>query len=310
MRKHVLIDCDPGIDDTIALLMAFASDKLNIVGLTTVFGNNSVDLTTKNTLILNETFNLRTNVYKGATKALYMPNKNFGDFHGKNGMGNVEFATPTNKEHDEYAWDAIYQEAKKYNGELSIVTLGPLTNIAIALFKYEDLGQYVKEIIMMAGTTTVGNERPFSEANVVSDPHAMQVVLNSGIPLTMIGLNATETTRMTEEEHDLLIDKKEDILPEIRGMLRHYKNIQNTLGSPGMVIHDAAAIFAVIDPESAESEIFNVEVELTNNAMFGRTIVDIRRHSKLPKNCRVVERIDKDNYLKTLNETLMWKGNQ
>ncbi|PKM87183.1 MAG: hypothetical protein CVU85_06360 [Firmicutes bacterium HGW-Firmicutes-10] len=310
MRKHIVIDCDPGIDDAIALLMAFASDKLNIVGLTTVFGNNSVELTTKNALILNDTFNLKTNVYKGAAKALYMPNKKFGDFHGKNGMGNVEFAYPVSKENEEYAWDAIYREAKKYNGELTVVTLGPVTNIAIALFKYEDLHLYIKEIIMMAGTTTVGNERPFSEANVVSDPHAMQVVLNSGIPLTMIGLNATETTRMTEEEHDLILDKKEDILPEVRGMLRHYKNIQNTLGSPGMVIHDAAAIFAVIDPESAVSEVFNVEVELTNNAMFGRTIVDIRRHSRLPKNCRVVERIDKDNYLKTLKETLAWKGNQ
>lgn len=310
MRKHILIDCDPGVDDTIALLMAFASDKLNIVGLTTVFGNNSVDVTTKNALILNEFFNLKTVVYKGASKGLFIPNKNFGDFHGKNGMGNVDFKTPVSVESGEYAWDAIYSEAKKYNGELTIVTLGPLTNVAIALFKYEDLNQYVKEIIMMAGTTTTGNERPFSEANVVSDPHAMQVVLNSGIPLTMIGLNATETTRMNEEEHDSMLNKKEDILPEVRGMLRHYKNIQNTLGSAGMVIHDAAAMFAVIEPDSAESEMFNVDVELTNNAMYGRTIVDIRRHSKLPKNCRVVERIDKDRYLKTLHETLLWKGNQ
>jgi pyrimidine-specific ribonucleoside hydrolase len=309
MRKHILIDCDPGIDDTIALLMAFASDKLNIVGLTTVFGNNSVEVTTKNALILNDFFNLKTVVYKGASKGLYLPHKKFGDFHGKNGMGNVEFDLPKSKEQDEYAWDAIYREAKKYKGDLTLVTLGPVTNIAIALFKYEDLGQYVKEIIMMAGTTSTGNERPFSEANVVSDPHAMQVVLNSGIPLTMIGLNATETTRMSEKEHGVMLDENINILPEVRGMLQHYKNIQNTLGSPGMVIHDAAAIFAVIEPDSAESEIFNVEVELTDNAMFGRTIVDIRRHSKLIKNCRVVERIDKDRYLEVLKDTLLWKGN-
>ncbi len=308
MRKHILIDCDPGVDDTIALLMAFASEKLNIVGLTTVFGNNSVEVTTKNALILNDTFNLKTSVYKGAAKALFLPEKKFGDFHGHNGMGNVDFEPPVSKAEQEYAWDAIYREAKKYNGELTLVTLGPLTNVAIALFKYEDLREYVKEIIMMAGTTTTGNERPFSEANVVSDPHAMQVVLNSGIPLTMIGLNATETTRMTEDEHHVLFDKKQDILPEIRGMLRHYKHIQNTLGSPGMVIHDAAAMFTVIEPDSAVTDIFNVDVELTQNAMFGRTIVDIRRHSKLPKNCRVVERIDKDRYLHVLKNTLQWKG--
>lgn len=304
MRKNVIIDCDPGIDDTMALAIAAKSDVLNVVGLTTVFGNNTLEATTKNTLILKEWLNFDCEVYKGAEKPLFHAKRPHGDFHGSNGLGGVKFDEPSTKLSDVYAWDAIYNEAIKYQGELSLITLGPLTNVAIALFKYEDLSKYIKEIIIMGGTAHVGNELPFSEANIVSDPYAMQVVVDSGIPCTMVGLNATETTRLTEKEYEDFIESNENISSTIKEMFVHYKGVQNNLGTPGFVIHDAAAMFVATNPESAISSMHNVDVELTRNSMFGRTIVDIRKHSDLKKNCNVVFTIDKHAYLQELVSAL------
>jgi pyrimidine-specific ribonucleoside hydrolase len=305
MRKNILIDCDPGIDDSIALLMAFKSQKVNVVAVTTVFGNNGTDATTNNALRLNDRFGFHVDVYRGAEKPIFHPARQHGDFHGKDGLGSADFPAATSEAKQEYAWDVIYNEAKKYKGELTLVTLGPVTNVAIALFKYEDLKDYVKEIIMMAGSATTGNELPFSEANVVSDAYAMQVVLNSKIPLTMVGLNATETTRMTEAEFSDVFSSEKKIANEIRQMMTHYKGVQNRLGSPGCVIHDAAAMFVVLNRDAAEIASHNVVVELTRNQMFGRTVVDIRRHSTLPRNVEVVMSIDKEKYLTVLSETLL-----
>lgn len=297
MRKHVIIDCDPGIDDTMALAIAANSDVLNIVGLTTVFGNNTLEATTKNALILKEWFGLECEVYKGADKPLFHAKRAHGDFHGPNGMGGVQFNEPQATLSTCYAWDAIYREALKHQGELSLITLGPLTNVAIALLKYEDLSQYIKEIILMGGTAHVGNELPFSEANIVSDPYAMQAVVDSGIPITMVGLNATETTRLSDEEYNRLIESNEKLSPAIRKMFAHYKKVQNKFETSGVVVHDAAAMFVALYPDYATSTMYNVDVELTRNSMFGRTIIDIRKHSELKKNCRVVFTIDKNKYL-------------
>ncbi len=305
MKRPVLIDCDPGIDDAIALLMAFRNEQLNIVALTTVFGNNGIEATTNNALRLNDRFQFGVDVYKGASQPVFHPARPHGDFHGKDGLGSADYPAASSKAKQGYAWDVMYQEAKKYPKELTIITLGPVTNVAIALAKYEDLKDYVKEIIMMAGSATTGNELPFSEANVVSDAYAMEMVLKSQIPLTMVGLNATETTRLSEVEFREMFDATKPIAKEVRQMVEYLKSIQNRTGNPGFVIHDAAAMHVALYPEAAVIEPHNVVVELTKNQMFARTVVDIRVHSTLPKNCRVVMSIDKTKYVQALQQTLI-----
>ncbi|KAF0222984.1 MAG: hypothetical protein FD179_1820 [Erysipelotrichaceae bacterium] len=304
MKREILIDCDPGIDDTIALMMAFKDPSIEVIALTTVFGNASVEITTHNALILNDYFKFNVPVYKGAAIPLFHPRKYQSIVHGPNGMGNVDFPAPTSKVSPKYAWDAIYDEAKKRGKTLTVLTLGPLTNVAIAILRYEDLKEYVKEIIIMGGSATKGNAKPFGESNVVNDPYAMQVILNSQIPVTMVGLNATETTRMTEEEHKQIFADASKIDPLIVKMLTHYKGVQGMYGDNGMVIHDAATMAVVLHPEWATSRLLHVDVETIQNSMYGRTIVDIRKHSKLIKNCTVVETIERAPYLKHLEKTL------
>lgn len=304
MKREIIIDCDPGIDDTIALMMAFKDPSIQVIGLTTVFGNASVEITTNNALILNDYFKFNVPVYKGAAVPLFHPHKYQSIVHGPNGLGNVDFPVPTSKVSPKYAWDAIYDEAKKRGKSLTILALGPLTNVAIAILRYEDLKEYVKEIIIMGGSATKGNAKPFGEANVVNDPYAMQVILNSQIPVTMVGLNATETTRMTEAEHKQIFTDASKIDPLIVRILAHYKGVQGMYGDNGMVIHDAATMAVVLHPEWSTSRFYHVDVETTQNSMYGRTIVDIRKHSKLVKNCTVVETIDRAQYLKLLEKTL------
>ncbi len=304
MKREILIDCDPGVDDTIALLMAFNHPDTKVVALTTVFGNQNIDITTKNALILKDTFGFDVEVSKGTAAPIFHERKYQSSVHGSNGLANVEFPEPTSVITSKYAWDVMYDEAKKRGKSLTIVTLGPLSNLAIAILKYEDLVNYVQEIIIMGGAKTIGNAKPFGEANVVNDPYAMQVVLNSKIPVTMVGLNATETTRMTEQEHEAIFGDGMQIDPRIVQMLAQYKSIQNKSGSKGLVIHDAATMAVVLHPEWATSNLYPVEVETTVNSMYGRTIVDIRKHSKAPRNCKVIESIDRTKYLKLLEKTL------
>lgn len=304
MNREILIDCDPGVDDTIALLMAFNDPDTKVVALTTVFGNSNIDITTKNALILNDYFGFNVEVSKGTAAPIFHARKHQSAVHGGNGLGDIEFPEPTSVITPKYAWDVIYDEAKARGKSLTVVTLGPLSNLAIAILKYEDLVDYVKEIIIMGGAKTVGNAKPFGEANVVDDPYAMQVVLNSKIPVTMVGLNATETTRMSEAEHQRIFGDGRQIDQRIVKMLENYKAVLNNSGSVGMVIHDAATMAVVLHPEWATSNLYPVEVETTVNSMYGRTIVDIRKHSKAPRNCRVVESIDKVKYLEFLERTL------
>ena len=304
MRKNVIIDFDPGVDDTIALMMAIKSNQLNIIALTTVFGNSTIDNTTRNALILKEFLKFDGPVYQGASKPLFYEKTDYGNYHGSDGLANVVFEENIAEVTKKHAWDVIYDEALKCQGDLSLIALGPLTNVAIALFKYEDLKKYVKEIIIMGGSATTGNKLPFSEANVVSDAYAMQAVLQSEIPLTMVGLNATEQTRLSEDEYNEIVANNMKIDSKIKKMLVHYKEVQNNTGARGLVIHDAAAMFVALNDDDFKKEHFNVDVELVRNSMFGRTIVDIRKHSTLNKNCGVITEIDKSKYLIALQKAL------
>ncbi|TJX14424.1 hypothetical protein E9840_06130 [Tissierella creatinini] len=302
MKKRVIIDCDPGIDDAIALMLAFASSDIDIAFLTTCFGNNTLEQTTENALNLAYLFGSNVDIYKGAEKPLFVKPRGIPEFHGINGIGGAKLEPSPRKIKEEYAWDAIYKEALACNGELTLITLGPLTNVAIALYKYEDLPKYIKEIVVMGGSSSFGNELPFSEANVFSDPHAFQTVINAKIKVKMVGLNATETTRVTFDEMREIFGVKTRISDKLDQMLEHYLRVQNKYGEEKLVIHDAAAMAVAISPEIAESEIYPVSVELTEGRMFGRTIVDIRLHSKAEKNVDVVRKIDFEAYKNMLKQ--------
>ena len=153
----VWIDCDPGVDDAAALLLAHAQEETEIVGISTVSGNAYVDQTTENALKLCDLMGASYPVYRGAEKPLFREYHDGAEFHGANGLGGAELPEPSREAERLPAWDGLYEAAKQYEGSLELVTLGPLTNIAIALGKHPDLKEKLHRIVMMGGSATRGN---------------------------------------------------------------------------------------------------------------------------------------------------------
>lgn len=196
----------------------------------------------------------------------------------------------------EMAWDVLYETAKE-EGKITIVTLSTLTNIAIALFKYEDLKDYIEEIVIMGGSTEEGNVGPFSEANFAADAYGAEAVISSGIPVRIIGLNAACKSKLTEPEIKLtqleriVIDKL-----SANPILYPYKN--------AVVFHDVLTLMAVCHPDLFGWENYPVSVEYRSDLALGRLNVDIRRHCDDIKNGKVAIDVDKESYRKQLEKDL------
>lgn len=303
MRK-LLIDTDCGIDDSLAILLANSAEDLEIVAITTCFGTAALEYTTRNVLRLCDYVGLKTRVAAGCDKPIVAAPREPGGFHGPTGVGLAEFPEATMKPDEAYAWDVMYEEAKKAPGELIIVTLGPVSNLGIALLKYPDLKDYVKEIVMMGGSTGAGNATAYGEANTFGDPHAWQIVMQCAIPTTMVGLNATDDCRLTTEEVNHIFSKRTILTELFEKMFMTYKRSQNLGGEMGMSFPDAATMAAVIDPSIMQAVPRYVETELTQGSMYGRTIVDIRPFCEEAPNVNVAMEIDHQRYCEMLDKCL------
>lgn len=192
-RIPIVIDTDPGIDDFFCLALACAySDRLDLRAVTTMGGNNHTDVTTQNALNILSLFRTDVPVARGADRYL---EAEFGapaaKCHGSNGVGNLVLPQSDRMPDDLPAWDKLYEIAKAAQGELVLVTVAPLTNIALALQKHPDLPHWIKKIVMMGGSIGRGNITPYVEANAGHDPAATKLVFESGIPIDMVGLSIT-----------------------------------------------------------------------------------------------------------------------
>lgn len=302
MRK-VIIDCDPGIDDTFALILASRDPNTKIVGLTSCFGNNDVHSTTTNLLNLKDYLKIEAPVFKGSEQPLMFTVSEYGEFHGINGLGGSTLPTATSTVEQGYAWDAIYQICKESPNEVTIITLGPLTNLAKTILKYDDFTSLVKEVHMMGGTSTIGNEGPYGEANFTHDPHAAKIVFAAGFKKTMAGLNATGTTKLNEQEILGLRNVITEFLPELIPALDHYDYVKVKYGDPGLVIHDAAAISAFLYNDY-ESEHLPTDIETSEGFSFGRSVIDRRPYSQSRRNAFIIKNINKKTYYEALLRTV------
>lgn len=293
MKKiPVLIDTDPGIDDAFAIMLAASSEELDIKALTVTAGNVGLNKTLINALGLCEILNIDVPVHRGAEKPIIAELKDASEYHGNSGLGGYVFRNIKKKVENEYAWDAIYKVAKENHGELTIITLGPLTNLAITLLKYPDLPKYVKRVVIMGGAFGVyGNCVPYSEFNFWIDPHAVNIVINSELNTEIYGLDTTRQTTMTADEFNLL--KSED--KKIDELINHMRDFNRTSHLP-----DTVAVAAAIKPE-----IFTIKKETvvcsTNTGITqGWSIIDKRNKSGKEPNTYVALSVDKKEFLDLL----------
>jgi len=254
MTTKILFDTDPGIDDAMALLMLARDPRAELVGITTVFGNAAIETTTANALALCERFGIDVPVARGAAQALVQPPAGFPkEVHGADAMGNVGLAPARERvEHALPAPGFIVEMARRHPGELTLVAVGPLTNLARALELAPALVGQIKSVVVMGGAFGEnghrGNVSPVAEANIAADPHAADHVFSAAWPVTIVGLDVT---------HEVLLDTAWlDALGRdggaeggfIRAITHCYEDFYRPQTGGGIYSHDASAVACALDP--------------------------------------------------------------
>jgi inosine-uridine nucleoside N-ribohydrolase len=280
MPKKIIIDTDPGVDDAMAIFLALKSSEVEVVGLTTVFGNVHTDLATQNALRLLELAGRPDiPVAAGAALPLVVPLDSVADFvHGADGLGNTNLPLPAGRPVDEPAAQFIVETVMARPDQVTLVPIGPLTNLALALALEPRLPEKVAEVVLMGGAATVnGNVNPAAEANIIHDPHATDIVLNAGWPVTMVGLDVTLQTVMTDDYLASLKASGSTAGKFIHHISRFYRDFHYDLfGLAGIHTHDPSAIAYVIDPTLFTVERGPVRV-VTEGLAAGQTLFDRRQ---------------------------------
>ena len=273
--QKVLIDCDPGHDDATAIL--YAASHLDLVGVTTVFGNQTVEKTTDNALSLMTLLGLDTPVAQGCAGPLNGVVRHGGDIHGKTGIDGADLPRPDREPVSAHAVDFIIEMAKKHRGELVLAPIGPFTNIGLAIRKEPRLVDWLKGISVMGGTTQVGNTTPVAEFNVWCDPEAADIVFRSGVPLWMVGLNVTRQVGVTEEDIGRLLAGGR-VARVFGGLFSFFReSLRQIHGLSTASLHDPCALVPFIVPDMITYRHCPVEIALAHGPTRGMTVCDLRR---------------------------------
>jgi len=273
-KTPVIIDTDPGIDDFFAIMLANSSEKLDIKAITTVAGNQTAERVTKNALDIADYFNMQVEVAKGAEKPLNIPLVTAGNIHGESGLGDLQLKASTKAISKDYAWDVIYQQAVAAKGKLEIIAIGPLTNVAIALLKYPNLGQLINRIVIMGGTSEVGNVSPYVEFNSGADPFAADIVFESKISLVMVGWNVALPSGLNEVEVKALNVIETPYSKDCAGLFKFLGDMNHQYGRDTIPLSDALAVAYAINPTVLKCADCYVAVETRSSLNMGRTVTD------------------------------------
>ena len=272
--RRIIIDTDPGIDDAMAIFLALRSPELKVEAITPVAGNVPLDLTLPNALRLLEIAG-RTDipVAAGASHPLVRRLATAGHVHGVNGLAGVEFPEPRTKPVKETAPDLIRRIVRENPGEITIVAVGPLTNVALALRADPELAGMIPAIVIMGGSLSGGNMTPAAEFNIYVDPEAARIVFDANIPLTMVGLDVTRKCRVSEEHIKQLEAANNPVSQAAGKILRAtYERMRHGGEVTDIDLHDALAVASLIDHDVITRKDYYVEVETAGEFTAGQTV--------------------------------------
>jgi inosine-uridine nucleoside N-ribohydrolase len=301
----IILDCDPGHDDMVAILLALASPQLDVRGITTVGGNATIEHVTENALRTLALAN-RTDVpvAAGASHPLRGPLHTASHVHGASGLdGPVQLPPPRSEPVAQRAVEFLVDQLERASPErpLTLVPTGPQTNIGLLLRERPDLADRIAGICFMGGAAGEGNITPSAEFNIWVDPEAADLTLRSGIPATMIGLDVTHKAIFWDRERQAMANEGGEASKIVAGLLGFYQGFHRRVyGWDGGPVHDAVAVAHLAHPGLVTTVEANVVIELEGEFTRGRTVVDLRHVTDRPVNAEVGMDIDRDRFIDLL----------
>jgi purine nucleosidase len=307
--RNIIIDTDPGQDDAVAILLALASpEEIHVLCITAVAGNVPLDLTQKNARIICELAQ-KTDVpvYAGAKRPLERTLVTAEHVHGKTGLDGPTLPDPEMPLQDQHAVDFIIETLRtEPAGTVTLCPLGPLTNIAAAFNKAPDIIERVQEVVLMGGAYfEVGNITPTAEFNIYVDPEAAEIVLKSGVNITMMPLDVTHKALVTKERNDRFRALGTPVGIAVAEMTDFFERFdREKYGSDGAPLHDPTVIAYLINPKLFTGRYVNVEVETKSDLTLGMTVADWWRVSDREPNAMFIGDLDADGFFDLLTERL------
>lgn len=297
MRK-VLIDCDPGHDDMIAIMLACASDKLKVTGITTVAGNQEGEKTFNNTLkILTLIDRKDVPVARGFDKPILRELVTAPQIHGVSGLDGADLPVPEVKPSPLHAMDFIIKTLLESEEKLYLIPTGPLTNIGVALLREPKIGEKIERIVLMGGAVFDSNITPAAEFNIYVDPEAAKIVFESGLPLTMVGLDVTNKALFSFKDIDRLEKLNGKVSKTVASLLKFFARANHKMfGFEGAPLHDALAVSYVIDETVLNTKFVHVDIETRGEFTRGQTVVDVYGVTKKSPNAEVALGLDVDKF--------------
>jgi purine nucleosidase/pyrimidine-specific ribonucleoside hydrolase len=301
----LLIDCDPGHDDAIALLLALASPEVDLLGVTTVHGNQTLEKTTANALrVLELAGRSDIPVAAGAARPLVGPPAVASDVHGESGLDGPELPDPTTSVVEAHAVDFLAERLLAAGAPVTLVPTGPLTNIALLLSLHPGVVERIERIVLMGGAIAEGNVTPAAEFNIWVDPEAAARVFASGLDVTMIGLDVTHRALLTPAHASALreVGRIGAFVADLHAFYaRFHADIYGWDGAP---VHDALAVAHVISGDLVRTQRRNVEIDLGSELCRGRTVVDLWQRTEREKNAWVGVDLDAEAFLGLLTDRI------
>ena len=308
-NRKIIIDCDPGQDDAVMLLLALACpDEFDILGITTVAGNVPLDLTQRNARIMCELAG-RTDVpvYAGCDKPMRHELITAENVHGKTGIDGVDIYEPAMSLQDQHAVDFIIECLLEADiNSVTLVPTGPLTNIGQALVQQPAIKPKIKEIVLMGGAMREGgNTTPSAEFNILEDPDAAQIVMHCGRPLTIVPLDVTHQVLVSRDRLEQIRAIDSPVGAAVVGMMEFFNRFDSEkYGSDGAPLHDPCTIAYLLKPELFEGRICNVEIETGSPLTRGHTAVDFWGVSDRARNANWLYKVNADGFFTLLIERL------
>ena len=306
--RPVILDGDPGHDDAVNILLACASPELEVLGVTTTYGNVALERTTRNALVTLALAGSRGSgvpVYTGADRPLLAARLSAESVHGQSGLDGPLLPSPAREAEALHAALFIVEAVRARPHEVTLLPTGPLTNVALALRLAPDIAPLIREVVWMGGSLDLGNWTPAAEFNALCDPHAAQIVFSSGVPLTMFGLNATHQAIATPGRIAPFRALGTDVGEVVAQLLEFFGEYhRERYGWDGGPLHDPLTCAYLIAPQLFTVQPMYVEVDISGGPSSGRTNCDVWGVTGKQSNADVAMTVDADGFYSLLTERM------